>query len=750
MRVSVLAIVFGLFSWGVSYAEPIPVRSGEHDRFTRVVLPIPDGAKWTLENETGTSRLIFEDHDDGFDLSSAFEIIPRTRLTALIARESELELQLACDCPVSAFSERNGFLVVDISDGPPITNETEQLISPGTLPVSSFSYGELLWFGEERLNEDARLDEVTPIQQFGEIDGMGKVEEVDEIIVQQTRDSLLEAFANAASTGLVSAKTAMIDTNFEDEPVSDELPIFDSSEVEQMSDIPPNAQVRVTDSKDVPNGNTLENMALSGAICPNPELVRVSRWGDDSEFSEQIGKSNTELFDSMGRIDREGVVRRARLYIHFGFGAEALQTLGLEPSVSSDYPELVDLANILEHGFSKNPRSLHRFSSCPSDFALWGILTAEKLPSETAINAPAALLALQALPAHLKFVVAEGLASRLLERGDIENAEIAIRSLQRLEENAANSPKMVVAKAAKLRDDDENSTSILDEIVSEDTPEAPEALTAIVAKSIEDGTVLPADLALLAETYALEFRNSERGAEMLRTSILASAKSEQFSKAFDTLKENLGGSSLTEETTFELASFAFSEFTEKANDVDFVDGFFTNFTELQSLVDPQITLEMAIRLFSIGFTENASNVISSLPIDFQSDDLRLLRAKVFLEADELSESLAEIDGLQGPEFSRLRGVVLQKMGENQQAAQNFDEALMPELATSSLWLSDNWSELMPEATPIFGSMTELSNGAPEQIEINQNMLGLTSDALADSQEARSAIRNILEELKVSE
>ncbi|MEP5951833.1 MAG: hypothetical protein ABJ249_09535, partial [Lentilitoribacter sp.] len=105
MRRAFLIFIFNFLVSGIAQAEPIVVRSGEHDNFTRLVLPLPLGSRWSIDERPGVAKVILEEFNDGFDLSYAFEIIPRTRLVALVARGSELELQLSCTCPVVAFIE---------------------------------------------------------------------------------------------------------------------------------------------------------------------------------------------------------------------------------------------------------------------------------------------------------------------------------------------------------------------------------------------------------------------------------------------------------------------------------------------------------------------------------------------------------------------------------------------------------------------------------------------------------------------
>ena len=135
-------------------ADPITVLAGEHDRFTRLVMEMPPGTTWDLQGDSGEYKISVSVHSEGFDTSRTFSIIPRDRLASVSSGQSDLSLSLNCDCPVEAFEEQGGYLVIDVLDGPSLPTASNAAAQPANLPEPStnrpqldtaFQYGDLLW-----------------------------------------------------------------------------------------------------------------------------------------------------------------------------------------------------------------------------------------------------------------------------------------------------------------------------------------------------------------------------------------------------------------------------------------------------------------------------------------------------------------------------------------------------------------------------------------------------------------------------
>lgn len=749
MKTAWLILLFTLvFTPKTSFADPIVVRSGEHDSFTRIVMELPEGSTWKVETQPGRSVLNIGGFDGGFDLSAAFDVIPRTRLSALLARAATLELQLTCDCPVNAFLENNGFLVLDIKDGPPIETESVVIANSSALPATNFTYGELLWVDPEGSAPEIVAAEVigtslTAISQPSNPDPTPQAE-----AVLQTQERLLEAFSDAASRGLLS----LTDTDTFDPPdrLEDEqqTEIFDSYSTETDAIIPRSSQIRVTSSKDIPAQNISDQFQLSGEQCPGEVITSVSTWGNGKTFNEQLRQSQNRLFDELGRLQKGALIQHIRLYIYFGFGAEAMRYLEMAPEIAASHPELVDIASILEYGYAKNPRVLHRYSGCASDVALWAILAAEDIPLEIEIHTEAALMALQSLPPSLRLFAGQALSDRLLRRGDIANAGIAMRSYQSLKGYDQKTPKLADAEASELRGNEVTANDLLNEIIAEDTPQAPKAIISLVDSHVKEDVAISADIALLAEAYAFEFRNTRQGAQLFRAHVLAAAKSAQYQKAFTALSESQ--IELRNEVATELTSFVFSEVSTRASDVFFLETYFEKYEQFEDGLSDRSKFEIAQRLLALGFVDHADQLNSMIPKSFETRERSILTAKIHLRQKRYSESLDEIMELEGEDVAEIRANAFERLGRNQAAAQIFGTSQRPERASTSLWLTEEWSQLIDETDPVFGTFSQLSREQTVDVSVDNQMLSNSQAAISSSAQARASIETALNALRISD
>ncbi len=97
-------------------ADTLPVWSGEHGAFTRLVIPI-GARKWDLANRGADYELTVVGSD--FDTREIYTRINRTRLAA-VSGEGTLDLNLGCHCQAFAAVE-DGNLIIDIREPAAIT-----------------------------------------------------------------------------------------------------------------------------------------------------------------------------------------------------------------------------------------------------------------------------------------------------------------------------------------------------------------------------------------------------------------------------------------------------------------------------------------------------------------------------------------------------------------------------------------------------------------------------------------------------
>lgn len=740
-----LGVLLLLFAPSSLFADAIVVRSGEHEDFTRLVMRLPDRVNWQIETTGNRSRLSLEGFDQGFDLTSAFSIIPRTRLQALVARQSELDFQLGCECSVTAFLEQNGYLVVDISDANSSVPTASAIEATNQLPATSFSFGELLWRSEQSSPTIEHVDDEVPDDRSDEVNQqeLSRLE-----IVAETQRRLTEAYSRAASLGLVEPKEEPLPPAPSNPNTETNAKIYDPSEVTVLESTSLGDNIRITSSKDVPEVRQPENIGALGGACPDPERINIAQWANSEDLSTQIAQSNQRLFDDLGRVVEDEVVNRARLYIHLGFGAEASQTLNMVPTLPARYPEMIDLAQVLEHGFMPNPRVLHRHADCNSDYALWGVLSAEDLPDDRAVDVQAALRGLEKLPGHLKAFLGPELSDRLVQRGDLENAMIAIRSFERLPETDNTTPKLVNAQIQELRDDPVAANEILAGIVENNTPETPHAVQAIVEKHLEDGSPVPADIALLAETYAIELRNTPDAAEIFRTHVIAAAKSKQYNKAFDAIANPPSQISVDQRTA--LLDIVISEVSKNAGNLEFLEQYYAAVQPIAETLNDTARIALAKRLIDLGFRDAASTISPDFSTVQMTEKTRVVAAELLLVQGNYAKSLQYLENLDGQEALRLRARAEQELGRFGASAETLRNADQAERAIIAAWLSDTWDESINSDDPTFGPAKRVAETEVKRIEVNDDMLAISAQAVEASGLARAELNNLLDNLQVEE
>ena len=102
----------------LAHAQTVPVRSGEHANFTRLVFDLPRRVDWTLEPGTDQVTLRLAAGKWTFDTRSVFDRIRRERVRNLTAdpESPDVLIELGCPCDVTAFWHGRAMLVVDVRD----------------------------------------------------------------------------------------------------------------------------------------------------------------------------------------------------------------------------------------------------------------------------------------------------------------------------------------------------------------------------------------------------------------------------------------------------------------------------------------------------------------------------------------------------------------------------------------------------------------------------------------------------------
>jgi hypothetical protein len=270
--------------------------------------------------------------------------------------------------------------------------------------------------------------------------------------LRQKRAQVLGQIARAASQGLLSPNVqwpsqdpaSPQETESAKGVTSDAVqnPTPDEKRLNPLD----NLRARSSIDRDVLAHAEQMNGPLSGrGDCLSDKLTRVANWGTDEPFGAQIGPLNRRLFGEFDKPDESVAVGLARLYVFFGFGAEAQRALGLVSTPSLESTILQTMAQILREGHASPQSVLSKQLDCTTSVAVWAALSYRDLPADMPIDTDAILRAFSGLPPHLRRYVGPMLSQKFLTADRTETANRILRILERGLENV--SPQIGMAKA---------------------------------------------------------------------------------------------------------------------------------------------------------------------------------------------------------------------------------------------------------------------------------------------------------------
>lgn len=742
-----ISIVLALTA-GTAQAQQLAVRSGDHPTFSRLTLPLPQGQQWRATRTAAGIDITLPGFSRGFDLTDVFLRMKKSRVGAIETSSDTLTLKVVCECDATAFV--NGpLLVVDIADngtrlaGPAITGGAGQIrpVAPTTAPrpkptQSAKSTPAVPWIGRESPFIDMSQRAAVAAPSEPEPTAVPDTAE----LLTEIQENLVRQVANAASAGLLESNQTQPASVPDITDTNADLPALepkDLPDVIRSSSL----NVRITSSMDFPEGlaRLAQDAGTSGLACPDNSLLSLADWGDDTGFSAQIGPARDALVDALDKLDPEAIEKLARLYLYFGFGAEALGVLHLDDDVLDRHSELVTLAHIFEHGTAGRSNPLADFTDCPSDAALWSTISLREIPPGTLIDTNATLRAVNKLPKHLRQIAAPLLSARLLDYGDAQSAATAMRSIERLPDPPT--PQAVMAQADIAIDAGEPAAELLQEVVDTNTQQSPEALVKLVNATLAKDEPLSYETATLIEAYAQELRGTEMGSALRRTQVAALSQAQHFDEAFRSLADL--EPSLSPDASAELRKTVLEHLGKKADDLTFLEHLFAQEADAIAHLPQNTKLLMATRLMDLGFGAQVQDMIGTIPDRPRVEARQILAARAALQLRQPFQAQAALIGIETPQATLLLAQAKEMAGEYREAFELFSESDSAKAAKQAAWLSDDWQELTPQDASGFGAAASLlqAPAPPDDPLIGQ--LGRADLALEESAAARSTLEQLL-------
>lgn len=419
VRTVAAALCLALAVWAITTfpvrAQPITVVAGEHRGFTRVVLQSSGGFAWTLQQDGALLRIRLPQRDLRLNPDQLFARIPRTRLAGARVEGSELELTLACRCPVTRFEDRQGVVVLDLHDGPPL--------APVTIPDPAPAAGRALarrlafsWPGEQAESQ-------VPLR-------------------AEPSGGALDALRAALATGLASAMTQGL-VAVPDTTGTGPAQVLPGPVADPPSALPPNLRLR---------GAAEASPPPEPAAPPNPDCPAEAELAflDDppQPFADHLASLRVRLFGEFDRPEAGARLDLARHYLSWGLGTEARQVLDAPPPLPQA-PLLAALADVLDDVASNRRAALAGLTGCPGPAAVFAALAGPPDPglAEAADRLTATFLR---LPTPVRTAVGPDLMERFLHAGVKGPARIVLNALADAPPGERPAPAVLARLEARL------------------------------------------------------------------------------------------------------------------------------------------------------------------------------------------------------------------------------------------------------------------------------------------------------------
>lgn len=627
-------------------AETLRVRSGEHDGYTRLVVQVPPGTGWRLDQHQGGARLSIALNDVTFETRSVFDRLSGDRLAALSqpAPGAPLDLTFGCECTATAFLHRQTMVVVDIAPG----RFTGSGIAAMDLPVTP----------------------TVPVAVDLPADALAlPLLELDR---QGFEDRLLSRILQSADRAVVDLELAGVGRR----PTARYGPVR----------VPPDGASNLRLSSVLDDIRGLDQLALpqldTQPTCITDSELAFETWSGPAPFSTQVAELRAGLFQEFDRIDQRRALRLARLYAYHGFGAEALQVLAMLPKRPAEADRLAAIAFVMDGLPNPAPNPFEGQQHCDSAAAFWAVLTEGALYSDARLNAIEQAFA--RLPRHLRRQLGPSLSDLLVAANRPEASRRVLRATERALDTPPADVTLAKAGVAAAAGGPATAETLLNEVTSDPAAmiEAPLALARLVEKRWADrGAISPRDLDLAAG-YAREFRRSELGPMMAQTHVLALALSQDFGGALDRIEraESPKDWRRTHDQVLHLL-------TERSSDITFLRHVLGLQDEGRDAIAIDAAIKIADRLADLGFAGHV-HALANRPQDrTHRRDRARLRARAALLGQRPNQALLEITGDASPSAQGLRAQAMMRLSDFEATAQLLQAIGQTEAADRHFWLA---------------------------------------------------------------
>lgn len=782
MRHWLASAVFLLAFTSAGWAQTVTVRGGEHADFTRIVFNVPERMDVALRYQQAGIELRFDQDPLSFDTSTVFDVIPTTRLRAVDVATgsgddagsdtglSRVALTLNCRCDVRTFWAGDSAFVVDIGDETAVSAALFTTLQDTPSSAPELQPSARAPVTETGILRPAQEPPKTPVQNVQSDPGATSVGSAAFLIaetlrrqqdlrqaprselseyadrVRDSQDAIVEQIGRAATQGLLSPREDLMpqvpQTLVETAPVQTPQPVADQAP-DMQGTSPRNL---------ILSAQTSVDQALAGRInlaagqtdtsgCLNPERVDVSRWAGEDRFIDQIGAFRSGLIGEFDAPSETAIRSLARFYIHFGFGAEANQVLGMLPVDTTPDPVLPAMVHILEHGDAGPNSVLAGYMDCEPIVAVWSLLSYDEVPGNQPIDPDAILMGMMSLPVPLRAHLGPIVGQKLRVAGYKRAADHVARTLLRSDETMSAEADFLNATTSGSKPDARPSEEELGAVVAGNAQPSAQALIQLIDAHLTDADPISEDIALLAGAYAQEYRDVDLGRDLARAYVLSLASSGGFDEAMSELDRLTQANPVPRDSTL---SDLITILTDKADGPTFLTHTVNGNPSMRFFLDDEVGNQVAIRLMALGFPNEASQFVAPMARGEAERERKLLRAEIALRNDNPRQAELELLGEAGEDVLDILARARSMSGEHGAAQDIYKRLDARNDVLREALLDGDWETLQTHSDPAISAIATRQTvpDTPEEDNVTE-VLARNTSMIEDSQSMRAEIEALL-------
>ncbi len=765
-----IAVVCSLAFAGSVNAQTVEVRSGQHDGFIRLIVDLPERVDVKIDNWREQANIALPGRKFTFDTSRVFDRISRDQIREVTSGESDatLTIKLGCNCEISSFWHGKSLLVLDVKETDTTLPSIAEVTAPTpdddapvvvakqqrepeesrhlTIRQGTVSLAASLAKTTLNSERDTQADTQQPQQPLKSNEAV-----TSEPLAREVREHLVTQLGRAATQGLISPRSSIVP------PAKEEPKSTTKSEEEPAMEeaLPPsggNINLRAQSSIDRDFLAAIEGgmRGHSAPICVDQEVIAINSWGTDAPFAQQVGSLRKDLVGEFDQQNKDAVIKLAQLYLYFGFGAEARQTLSMATEMPENFDIYTALSSIMEDGHAPSGSALANQLHCDGPSALWAILSYAALPQDTQINSDAALRAFDALPRQLRSHLGPILSRRFLEAGDQKSADNVIRMLNRHQETVTAGANLVEAEIDRAEGENAKAIEGMEEVIGSNTEISAQALIELIDTSLQSETTVSFDHAILAGAYLQQNRDGALQDDLTRVYLMGLAASGAFDQSYE--ERARLASSLSPGLLQSVDSEMLNQLTQSADEITFLRHVFSSPPLDRSQLDTKVSNDVATRLVGIGFTDPAREFIAQQAGGRLERERKILRARIALLEGRPKQAEADLLDVEGNDADLLRAEARSMSGDHLAAADTYDALGDQQNSVRQAWLAEDWNRLLQaeESTLSSGAALALLNEGGSQNTTNEDqdenadrVLSKNRSLIQQSSSARETIQDVL-------